>query len=464
MSLGGRPRLGFIGLLAVIYLVTARLGLQLAYLNPSATPVWPPTGIALGALLVGGSGLWPAIFLGAFLANLATTGLVTSSVGIAVGNTAEAVVGAYLVDRFANGRDAMLRPQDILKFALLAGGASTAVSATLGVASLLAARLLAPGTYGAVWLTWWLGDLVGALMVAPVVLLWSAKPRPHWSRAQVFEAGALSWAVVGGGLVMFGGHLRPYPLIFLALPLLLWPAFRFGPREASSAALVLAGIAVLGTLQGHGPFALGTPNESLLQLQSFMGVNAVTAIAVAAVVQERKRLELKLAHQADHDSLTDVLTRRRFQEELAQQLAHTHRYGTPGAVLFVDLDNFKSVNDQLGHGAGDKILVRVATLLRRRLRDSDFLGRLGGDEFAVLLPRADAAQAETVAGQLLQAIAAEPAGVDGKAIAIAASIGIALIPDHGTNAEDLLAHADAAMFRAKAAGRNLLRVYAPEHD
>lgn len=466
MSSRPLPRLGvrlaLQGLLALSYFLTARLGLQLAFLNSSATTVWPPTGIALAGLLVGGCGMWPAILLGAFLANLATTGQLVTSAGIAIGNTAEAVVGAFLVSRFADGRDAMKRAQDIVKFAFLAGVVSTTISATLGVTSLLAGGLLVPGTFGAVWLTWWMGDLVGAVMVTPVVLLWSAEPRLRWTRGQALEAGALLLALVVGGVAMFGGLLRLYPLIFLALPLLLWPAFRFGPREAASAAVVLAGIAVAGTLRGHGPFAHGSPNESLLELQSFMGVNAVTAIAVAAVVQERKRLEATLAHLADHDSLTDVLTRRRFQEELAQQLAHSQRYGTPGAVLFVDLDNFKSVNDRLGHGVGDQILVNAARSLRTRLRDSDFLGRLGGDEFAVLLPWADGAQAQAVAAQLLQTIASDRTVVGGAAIGIAASIGIALIPEHGRTVEEVLAHADEAMFQAKAAGRNHMRVYTPD--
>ncbi len=454
-------RLALQGVLALSYFLTAKLGLQLAFLNSSATTVWPPTGIAIAGLLVGGAGLWPAVLVGAFLANVATTGLVLSSAGIAIGNTAEALIGAYLVNRFADGRDAMKRAQSIVKFAFLAGVVSTAISATLGVTSLLAGGLLRPGTYGAVWLTWWMGDLVGAVMVAPVVLTWSAEPRLRWTRGQALEAGALLLALVIGGLAMFGGFLRLYPLIFLALPLLLWPAFRFGPREAASAAVVLAGIAVAGTLRGHGPFTHGSPNESLLELQSFMGVNAVTAVAVAAVVRERKRLEARLAHLADHDSLTDVLTRRRFQDELAQQLAHSQRYGTPGAVLFLDLDNFKSVNDRLGHGVGDQILMNVARSLRARLRDSDFLGRLGGDEFAVLLPWADGAQAQAVAAQLVRTIASERTVVGGTEIAIAASIGIALIPEHGQTVEELLAHADAAMFQAKAAGSNHLQVYAP---
>ncbi len=459
---GNGHRLLLQGVLALSYFVTARLGLQLAFLNPSATAVWPPAGIAVGALLVGGSGLWPGITIGAFLANLATTGRVASSAGIALGNTAEALIGAYLVKRWASGCSAMRHPRRIFKFSLLVGGVSTIVGATLGLGSLMVDGLVAPGTLGDVWLTWWLGDFVGALMVAPVILLWAMEPRLRWTRGRAFEAAAISLLIVGGSLAMFGGLLRPYPLIFLALPLLLWPAFRLGPREAASAALVLAGIAMVGTLKGHGPFARSSPNESLLELQSFMGINAVTAVAVAAVVQERKRLEAKLAHLADHDSLTNVFTRRRFQEELAQQLSHSQRYGTPGAILFLDLDNFKSVNDRMGHRVGDLVLSNVARLLHTRLRESDFLGRLGGDEFVVLLPRADRAQAEALAAQLLQTIAAAPAMVDGAAIVIAASIGIALIPEHGESVDELLAHADAAMFRAKAEGRNHARVYAPE--
>ena len=116
----------------------------------------------------------------------------------------------------------------------------------------------------------------------------------------------------------------------------------------------------------------------------------------------------------------------------------------------------------MGHRVGDLVLSNVARLLHTRLRESDFLGRLGGDEFVVLLPRADRAQAEALAAQLLQTIAAAPAMVDGAAIVIAASIGIALIPEHGESVDELLAHADAAMFRAKAEGRNHARVYAPE--
>jgi diguanylate cyclase (GGDEF)-like protein len=447
--------------LATAYFVAGKLGLRLAFLHASATPVWPPTGIALGALLIGGYRLWPAIFLAAFLVNLTTAGSLATSAGIAVGNTAEALAGAYLVNRFARGRHAMERFQDIFRFALLAGGLSTTVSATLGVASLTAGGLVEAGTHARIWATWWLGDVVGALMVTPLLLLWCAEPRLRLTRAQALEATGMLLAVVLGGLVMFGRLVPPYSLTFLCLPLLLWPAFRLGPRESATAAVVLGGFAIASTLRGGPPFGPDSPNEALVLAQAFMGVTTLTAIAVGAVVAERKRLEAQLVHQADHDSLTGVLGRRRFQEELARHLAQARRYGTEGALLFLDLDDFKSINDGLGHGAGDKMLSSVATLLREWLRESDLLCRLGGDEFAILLLRADRGQAEAVAGQLLAAIRAHEVVIDGRSVRTTASIGIALLPEHGLAVEEALAHADTAMYRAKEAGRDLGRVYEP---
>src|SRR2546426_3251859 len=125
-----------VAVLAAVYLIAAKLGLKLAFVHASATAVWPPTGIALAAFLVFGYRVWPGIFIGAFLANVLTEGTVATSLGIAAGNTLEGLTGAYLVNRFAGGRNVFDRPHDILKFAVLAGTISTMVSATVGVTSL----------------------------------------------------------------------------------------------------------------------------------------------------------------------------------------------------------------------------------------------------------------------------------------------------------------------------------------
>src|SRR3990170_2314328 len=135
-----RPRfpadVATIAILAGVYFAAAKLGLMLAFVHASATAVWPPTGIALAAVLMLGYRVWPGILLGGFLANVTTAGTAATSAGIAVGNTLEALVGAYLVNRFAGGRDVFERPRDILRFAVLAGMVSTMVSATFGVTTL----------------------------------------------------------------------------------------------------------------------------------------------------------------------------------------------------------------------------------------------------------------------------------------------------------------------------------------
>ena len=181
------------------------------------------------------------------------------------GQYLEGVVGAWLVNRFANGPTAFDRSQDVFKFAFLAVIVSTSISATLGVTSLVLGGFASLSQYGAIWLTWWLGDATGDIMVAPFLVLWGLNLRLGWTRRQGLEAAALLLSVVVLGLVVFAGlflPLRSYPIEFVCIPLLLWPAFRFAQREAATAASLLSGIAILGTLHGSGPFVRESPNES----------------------------------------------------------------------------------------------------------------------------------------------------------------------------------------------------------
>ena len=150
------PRRLFVLLIVtLVYIATGKLGLRLAFLHESATAVWPPTGIALATMLMLGVWVWPSILAGAFIVNLTTAGTLWTSLGIASGNTLEAIVGSLLVNRFAGGREAFFRPLDVFRFALLAG-VSTAVSATIGVTVLCLGRLAAWNAAGPIWLTWWL--------------------------------------------------------------------------------------------------------------------------------------------------------------------------------------------------------------------------------------------------------------------------------------------------------------------
>src|SRR5262245_10276073 len=194
----------FIGIFAVIYFIAGKLGLMLASLHASASPVWPPAGIALAALLLLGYRAWPAIFIGALLVNVTTAGNVATSFAIATGNTLEALVGAWLVNRFAGGTKVFDRPQGVFKFAL-AAGISTIISPAFGVTSLGVAGFAHWANYGAIWLTWWLGDATGDLVFTPLILLWSVASKRRWNKKEEAEVGALLLfrGVLRGGV--FGG-------------------------------------------------------------------------------------------------------------------------------------------------------------------------------------------------------------------------------------------------------------------
>lgn len=300
--------------LAAVYFVAGKLGLALAFVHPSATAVWPPTGIALAAFLILGARVWPAIFVGAFLVNLTTAGSVATALGIGTGNTLEGLVGAYLVRRFANGRQAFEQARSVFVFVAVAAIGSTLVAATVGVTSLALAGFADWRGYGAIWLTWWLGDMAGDVIVAPLVLVWAQRSVRAWSRSEALEAGALLGSLVLVGGVVFGGRV---PWAFLCIPVLLWAAFRFDQRTAATAIFVLSVIAIWGTLRYSGPFVRASPNESLLILQAFLGICAVMTLALAAVVSERRaarqHLEERVAERTRE--LTDTGERLRDAQE-----------------------------------------------------------------------------------------------------------------------------------------------------
>ncbi|GJQ23543.1 hypothetical protein BIY37_12340 [Candidatus Brocadia sapporoensis] len=173
----------------------------------------------------------------------------------------------------------------------------------------------------------------------------------------------------------------------------------------------------------------------------------------------RKQFEEQLVHLATHDPLTGLFNRRRFLEELESRLAYSCRYGIHGALLFIDLDNFKQVNDTYGHQAGDELLIHVAAVLRQQLRKTDILARLGGDEFAALLSHVDKKQAETIAQQMIEIMSQKGNFIHGHATGVTASIGIALFPSRSSKLSSLLACADHAMYLAKEKGRNCFCFY-----
>jgi len=695
-------------LLLLLYYAAGRLGLSMAFVHLSASPVWAPTGIALAALLIWGYRVWPLILLGALLVNFTTSGSWPASLLIAGGNTLEGLAGAWLVNRYAGGRQAFDQPRDLVKFTLLAALAATMLSATIGVSALVLTGLASAAKFGPIWLTWWLGDATGALIVTPVLVLWAQQPALHWARRQTAEAALLLLALLAVSALLFGGFTGlsagNYPVGFITLPLVAWAALRFGQREVALLSLLLSTLAVAGTLRGFGPFVRASPNESLLLLQAFIAVISTTGLILAAVVMERRRTAQTLreseeryrivaetasdaiiaidqdstinyanhaaetifgyrvdellgheltmlmpkalrarhraslglyvatgekhlswsgvelpgrhkdghqmaievsfgeyrrngAHQfigivrditarkqaeqsqrwlasivestddavigkdltglilswnrgaeqiygysaaemigrpvsllvplerteelanlmlairrgehvrhqeterickdgsrvpvaltlspvldstgaivgasaierdisarkqaeqrihylAQHDVLTGLPNRMLCHDRIGQALSHAHRNRSKVAVLFLDLDGFKHINDSLGHQVGDQLLQQAAQRLQQCLREGDSVARLGGDEFVLTLPAiGDSANAMPIADKILQALR-EPFGVGQHQLHVTGSIGISLYPADGADTATLMRAADSAMYHAKHMGRD----------
>jgi signal transduction histidine kinase/CheY-like chemotaxis protein len=276
--------------LLIVYFIAGKFGLAFfALIHPNASAVWLPTGIALAALLLGGLRLVPAVFVGAFLVNVTTAGSVWSSLGVALGNTLEGVLAATLVEHFAGGRRAFASPAGIVKFMLLGAFLSTTVSATIGLASLALGGYTEPASAREIWLTWWLGDAAGAVIVTPLIVCWWQDR--SWSRVgrRAGEAILLLAAVgIVGAATFFHPRLSEYPLAFLCLAPLVWGALRFGPREIATAVGVLAVVATSATATQLGPFAMLTRNESLLVLQSFLILISMTALPMSALTVDRR--------------------------------------------------------------------------------------------------------------------------------------------------------------------------------
>jgi PAS domain S-box-containing protein len=296
-----------VGVLCAVYFSAAKLALMLDAVSGFASPVWPPTGIALAALLIGGYRLWPGITLGAFLANWVSGAPLLPACGMAIGNTLEALLGAYLLQCLPGFRRSLDRLRDVLGLVALAAILSTLVSPIIGVSSLWLGGRLALSEFGYAWRAWWVGDMLGNLVVAPLLLTWADRPAVRWQIGAVAQAGPLGLFLVVVSLVVFGNLLSAeihyYSHAYLILPGVIWAALQFGSRGTTLATIVVSVIAIWGTYVGYGPFVRGSRIESFLFLQSFMGVMAITGLTLAAVVGEHLRAEEALRQHEEHTQL-----------------------------------------------------------------------------------------------------------------------------------------------------------------
>ena len=376
---------GQILLLAVTYYATAKASLLLAIAPGYATAVWPPSGIALAALLTLGNRVWPGIWLGAALVNLTVAASPLAAVLIGSGNTLEALAAAALVRRhIASEAPFFDRVRHVVRFVAYAMLCS-AIAATIGVGSLAITGAVPWSNVVENWGTWWHGDTAGIVIVTPLILTWCVRHQIAWTPRKLGEAAALVVSLLIIAFAVFG-HGTPdsaaLPLTFAILPVIVWAAFRFSRREVTTAVAVICLIAVWNTVEGRGPFAQYSLNLELLLLLAFISTVVATGLMLSAAVGERARSLSRLADalqevqaQARTDPLTTLANRRHLWEFLQREWIRARRRKSPLAVIMIDLDHFKRLNDTYGHDAGDSVLTEVANLLKAQIRGSDIAWR-----------------------------------------------------------------------------------------
>ena len=278
-----------------MYFAAARFGLSLAFSAAQVSAVWPPSGIALAALLFFGYRLWPGVALGALLVNATAHEPFSVALAIAAGNTLEALIGAWLLNHFVGTHASPQRLKDVAGLIVLSAGLSTIVSATIGVSSLCLGGVQTWSAYSSLWSTWWLGDAMGDVVVAPMLLTLADWQQARWRPRRLTEAavvllglGAVSIAVFFDGPTEAG---LGYPQKYVVFPFVMWAALRFGQPGAAVAIFVTLGIAILGTVSGSAPFMGAGPDERVIHLQLYMAVVAISALLLGAVISERETAE-----------------------------------------------------------------------------------------------------------------------------------------------------------------------------
>jgi two-component system, sensor histidine kinase and response regulator len=329
-------RLLQIGAVAGVYYLAARLGLLLQLPGTNASPVWPPSGIGLAAVLLFGLRVWPGILIGAFLANLMTLPLTgagfLASAGICVGNTLEHVVALLLIRRLVGWESPFEHAAHVFRL-IATAVVSSAVASTCGTASLWLTGIIPGEIFNAVWFTWWLGDTAGMLIMAPAIYCWWRQPRLELPSGRALELAALTLLTIVVTELLFGGWIASdviNSLPYLVVPGLLWAAFRFGPRETATMAVLISVIAVMHTWQSmhdtsvrqvFAPFVGGAlaANSSLLMLQIFVSAVAITAMTLAAAVSQQRGAEQEV--RALNETLEHRVQKRTIElAEKAEQL------------------------------------------------------------------------------------------------------------------------------------------------
>ncbi len=327
-------QIGGIIVLAIAYYGMAELSRHLASTPQDVTPVWPPDGIAVGAVLLFGNWMGYGVLLGSFFANFwafqdATSflSLLISTlpvIGIALGTTLGTVLGTFLLKKTSNLRYPLKRVTDVFKFLILTGMVGSSINATVGVACLVLSGKVSGTASGTVWFTWWISNVCGIFIVTPILLscggwmqenahligtglslkigLEDSEHLPHLQNSSDCSRSFRFWFILVETVILTGlviliskiAFAEGYHLEYMLIPMLIWSAFRLGQLGATVLTFLVSAIAIIATVNGKGSFISENLNESLMKLQSFIGVITLTILVLTATIAERRQAETKL--------------------------------------------------------------------------------------------------------------------------------------------------------------------------
>ncbi|MDO8412304.1 MAG: EAL domain-containing protein [Gallionellaceae bacterium] len=458
-----------IGMLALAYFVTAQIGLELPLVGRLVGLFWPPSGIALAALLLFGVQLWPGILLGALASNLISGLPFLAAFGISVGAAGEAALGAYLLNRYSRFNIDLHDVYDIFRLLFWGAVVSTLIGAASGGIWLARQEVIDWQEYVATFKFWWMGDMLGVVLFAPALIFLFRPKAFAWTPESRKKAIMLYLAVMTQCLMVFtdfGITLYGYPLkAYMLFPFIVWAAFGFDLLVIGLTLLMMYFSSCSSIGYDSGVCLNNTPSEAA-DVWTYNILLSLAGLIMLVAGEHRNRvkkeqLEKNLHALSFYDVLTGLPNRTLLHDRIAQLLATAQRDGQKFSLLFLNLDRFKYVNISIGHGAGDKLLQAVALRLKRCIREVDTLSRNGGDEFILLLREADADGAARVTQRLLK-ISADPYDIDDAQISVQASIGISIYPDNAEDVDTLIENANVAMYRAKEEGRNNFQFFAPE--
>ncbi|OAJ52191.1 histidine kinase [Paraburkholderia ginsengiterrae] len=350
----------YTGIVALAYFAGARLGLAYAVVGGAISLVWPSSGIALVALLALGFAVAPGIAIGSFLANLSAGVPAGVAALIGTGSMIGALTAAFLLKRAARFRITLNRIHDVLAFIGLAAVLSTAISALFGMTALRGAGLVPPAEYGAAFLKWWLGDMMGVLVIAPPLLSFLTYSNPVRSKQQTVEACVLTISTFWVSYLIFGapqlaGH-GYYPAALAVFPFVIWAALRFDHLGISITTLVVSAMAVWGTTHGTGPFAAESPVDSLVRWCTFANVMAITGLLlVAARAQEQRAHQLLQASYIELEQRVVARTEdlQKTNDDLKEEMAQ--RRLLEGELIRIGDQQQRLIGRDLHDGLGQQL-------------------------------------------------------------------------------------------------------------